>query len=263
MVTHQSATRSAASAAAVAGLTVDITGRRRWQPHVVRVLDEVSIELRHGEITALIGESGCGKSMLASALVGLLPPGSAVTGTVRVGDQVLSVRDPRWRDLRGRHVGLVPQSPVTSFTPVRTLESQLAEVISVHRATCTPAQLCDRVRLPADALGCYPHELSGGMAQRAAVAAAITGSPTVIVADEPTSALDPALAQGIWDLLGELADDGAAVLVITHDMDALRRAERCSSIAVMRRGALVAHESPDDCMTADDAYVRAFFEPVR
>ncbi|NDK88891.1 ABC transporter ATP-binding protein [Gordonia desulfuricans] len=249
--------------ARVTGLTVDIATRRDRRADTVRVLDDVDLCLAAGSVTALIGESGCGKSMLAAALTGLLPPGSRVGGTVTVAGETLGVDDPRWRALRGRHIGLVPQSPMTSFTPVRTLGGQLSEVVDVLGGSRTPAELCADVGLPVDALDCYPHELSGGMAQRAAVAAAIVAEPAVIVADEPTSALDPKRAQAIWALLGSLAERGAAVLVITHDMDALTEARVCRSIAVMRAGRIVAEQDLQACAEHPDDYVAAFFTPIR
>ncbi|MBA5848081.1 ATP-binding cassette domain-containing protein, partial [Gordonia amicalis] len=205
------------------GLTVDVATRRR---EAVRVLDDVTLDLPAGSLTALVGESGCGKSMVAAALCGLLPPGSNVTGRMSLGNDTfigdeIAGRDPRWRTLRGRRVGLVPQSAATSFTPVRTLGSQLDEVIVGLDGPRDAVELCLAVHLDPDALRLYPHELSGGMAQRAAIAAALAGDPQILVADEPTSALDPELAATIWDLLAATARRGAAVLVITHDVETM------------------------------------------
>ena len=249
-------------AAEVVDLTVHIDSTRRGAAPI-RVLHQVDLALPARSITALIGESGCGKSMLASALTGLLPAGSHAEGIVRIGAQELGLNDRAWSGVRGRQVGLVPQGPATSFTPVRTLRSQLNEVIDILESSYTAKELCDAVGLGHEALGCYPHELSGGMAQRAAVAAAIAGDPAVIVADEPTSALDPALAHGIWELLADRARSGAAVLVISHDMDSLLAADVCSSIAVMRAGEIVTQQSPDACASDEDRYVADFFVPVR
>jgi peptide/nickel transport system ATP-binding protein len=276
------------------GVTVDVAVRRRER---VRVLDDVTLELPAGSMTALVGESGCGKSMVAASLCGLLPPGSSVTGRLSLGDdsfsgEEISGRDPRWRELRGRRVGLVPQSAATSFTPVRTLGSQLHEVIAGLDGARDAVELCHAVHLDPDALELYPHELSGGMAQRAAIAAALAGDPQVLVADEPTSALDPELAAAIWDLLAATARRGAAVLVITHDTETLRGGLRDASsassgrssggeglgvaarvgvrsggegwagVAVMRAGRVVEHRPAADLATSDDEYVAAFFEPV-
>ncbi|WP_262365635.1 ATP-binding cassette domain-containing protein [Gordonia sp. OPL2] len=242
-------------------LTVDITSRHRWQRRQVRVLDDADLAVPAGSVTALVGESGCGKSMIAAALTGLLPPGSRTDGAVVVGDVELAADDARWPDVRGRRIGLVPQSPSTSFTPVRTLGSQLDEVVRRLRGPRSAAELCRDVHLSSAILDQYPHELSGGMAQRAAVAAALAGDPPIIVADEPTSALDSGLAGDIWELFAAAAADGKAVLIITHDIDTLRHG-RCDSIAVMRAGRIVAEDTPDALLAASDRYVADFFEPV-
>ena len=247
------------------GVTVDIVARNRWSRSVVRVLDDVTLPLPTGSMTALVGESGCGKSMVAAVLSGLLPPGSAATGRLRVSEDVfddheLLGADPRWRSLRGNRIGHVPQSASTSFTPVRSVGAQLDEVIGVLSGSQDVVELCRRVHLDPDALRLYPHELSGGMAQRAAIAAALAGDPDTIVADEPTSALDADLAADIWDLLGDCARRGAAVLVITHDVETLRRG--CDSVAVMRAGRIVDHRRLDQITDSADPYVAGFFESV-
>ncbi|WP_234353726.1 ATP-binding cassette domain-containing protein [Gordonia iterans] len=229
----------AAPSARLDHLTVTVaTSAQRGSPQV-RVLDEVSLDLFPGEVTVLVGESGCGKSMVAAALCGLLPPGAVATGGVSVDGATVGDQDSAWGRLRGHVVGLVPQSPSTSFTPVRTLGSQLGEVVSVLGGPRSPSELCDLVGLSRAALACYPHELSGGMAQRAAIAAAVAGEPRVLLADEPTSALDPELAHRIWELLADSARAGAAVLAITHDLASLRRAGIDTRIAVMRGGRLL------------------------
>ncbi|MFE0748769.1 ATP-binding cassette domain-containing protein [Gordonia sp. NPDC058843] len=252
--------------AGLEGVTVDIVARSTWSRSAIRVLDDVTVPLPAGSMTALIGESGCGKSMVAGVLSGLLPPGSVVTGRLRVGGEVFADRelagaDRRWRGLRGRRIGHVPQSAATSFTPVRTVGAQLDEVSDILGGTHDAVELCRRVHLDPDALRLYPHELSGGMAQRAAIAAALAGDPDTIVADEPTSALDSELAADIWELLADTARRGAAVLVITHDIATMRRG--CDSVAVMRAGRIVDHRRLDEVVAADDAYVAGFFEGVR
>ncbi|WP_431309354.1 ATP-binding cassette domain-containing protein [Gordonia sesuvii] len=247
--------------AAVQELTVDVSSRRRWDHVDVRVLHDVSLRLVGGQMTALVGESGCGKSMVASALTGLLPPGARTGGAVIVDGVELGPDDPRWSAVRGHRVGLVPQSPATSFTPVRTVGSQLDEVVRTLDGTRSSAELGAAVRLEPGALDLYPHELSGGMAQRAALAAALAGDPAVIIADEPTSALDRELAGAAWELLASAARDGAAVLVITHDIDALSDGG-CDAVAVMRAGRVVTQGSPEEMLGSSDAYVGGLFEPV-
>lgn len=245
-------------AAGLSGLTVDIAIRRGRGADRVRVLDAVDLDVPAGAVTALVGESGCGKSLVAAALAGLLPPGSTVTGRVSVGGVELGHADEkRWRLLRGRHIGVVPQSAATSFTPVRTLGSQLAEICARLGADRSPERLCETVALPSDALHRYPFELSGGMAQRAAIAAALAGRPRLLLADEPTSALDPANAAHIWRLLGAAAEAGAGVLVITHDVPSLRRAAVCADIAVMRRGAVLGRWPFGAAQRSADPYVEA------
>lgn len=247
---------------AVQSLTVDIATRRGRRPDPVRVLSDVDLTLEPGAVIALIGESGCGKSMIANALTGMLPPGSRATGRIVLGDRTLTADDPAWPLIRGRVVGLVPQSAATSFTPVRTLGDQLDEIIDELSGPSSATQLCARAALPTSALSLYPHEISGGMAQRAALAAALAGDPPLIVADEPTSALDPDLAAHVWDLFAGLAAAGTTVLMITHDLDALLAADACASIAVMREGRILTQDRPDAVTSSADPYVAAFFRPI-
>ncbi|WP_312029309.1 ATP-binding cassette domain-containing protein [Gordonia paraffinivorans] len=247
------------------GMSVDIAIGRGRRALRARVLDDVTLDVPAGAVSVLIGESGCGKSMVAAALCGLLPAGAAVTGRLWLdGEQLdgeqIAGRDPRWRGLRGKSVGLVPQSAATSFTPVRTIGAQLEEVIGVLGGTRDAVELCRTVHLDPAALQLYPHELSGGMAQRAAIAAALAGDPLVLVADEPTSALDPELGSSIWALLADTASRGVAVLVITHDIDALTGG--CDSIAVMRAGRIVDRGPVAALRDSGDEYTGAFFEPV-
>ncbi|MFC6013782.1 ATP-binding cassette domain-containing protein [Nocardia lasii] len=222
---------------------------------VVHAVSEVSLEVGAGRVTALVGESGCGKSIVAGAVMGVLPVGAVVTGAVRLGDPAVKYpalyRDHRAalggddhaangvdvlggdHSYRGRRIALVPQSPSTYFTPVRTLGSQLTETIAALGTDYSAGDLVDRAGLSRSALALFPHELSGGMAQRAAVAAALAGDPEVIVADEPTSGLDRGRTDQIGKLLRECADGGAAVLLITHDLGHLLRASLADTVAVM------------------------------
>ncbi|VEG51541.1 ABC transporter-like protein [Mycolicibacterium aurum] len=251
------------TAARLTGLTVDIDLYRGRDSAAVHVLDDVNLAVPAGRVTALIGESGCGKSLVASALTGLLPPGSRRHGQVRIGDTDMRADDERgWRALRGRHIGLVPQSAATSFTPVRTVGSQLTEICARFGADRMPAQLCAAVELPSDVVARYPHELSGGMAQRVAIAAALAGRPGLLVADEPTSALDPDNAALIWRLLGEAAADGAGVLVITHDMPSLLRARVCDDVAIMARGTVLSTAPLAETLDSTDPHTRALLATV-
>ncbi|GAA4025744.1 ABC transporter ATP-binding protein [Allokutzneria multivorans] len=205
----------------------------------VRAVTDASFELKPGRLLALVGESGCGKSVLASALLGLLPGNAEVRGSARLnGLDVLAADEKTLATrVRGRMVGLVPQSAVTHLTPVRTARSQLKEAVRALKPEQDVDELAVRVGLEPELLDRYPHELSGGMAQRVAIAMALAGDPPIILADEPTSGLDRPLVDRTMDLLAGLAEEGRAVLLITHDLAAARRS--ATDLAVMYASRLV------------------------
>ncbi|MDF3312587.1 ABC transporter ATP-binding protein [Rhodococcus sp. T2V] len=215
----------------------DLTVRLPVDGGVVHAASGVSLDVPAGSVTALVGESGCGKSIAAAAIMGMLPEGAQVSGTITIttaGSAIQVVPDGGAPDrFRGRVAALIPQSPSTSLTPVRTARSQLQETIDTLGGTHTCEELAYRVGLESSALDLYPHELSGGMAQRVVLGAAIAADPAVIVADEPTSHLDRDLTDRTLSLLRELADAGAAVLLITHDLTSLLRTTVTDTIAVM------------------------------
>ncbi|MFC5721517.1 ABC transporter ATP-binding protein [Streptomyces gamaensis] len=212
--------------------------------HVAAVTD-ASFTLWPGECLALIGESGCGKSVLASALLGLLPGNAQTAGTALLGDLDLLTADERTlaRTVRGRRVGLVPQSPSAHLTPVRTVRSQLEETVrqltGVRGAGLRPAAeaAAERAAFPADHLDRHPHQLSGGLAQRAATALALVGDAPLLLADEPTTGLDRDLVEKTVDELRRHADQGRALLMITHDLAAAERV--ADRVAVMYAGRIV------------------------
>ncbi|MGY3128803.1 peptide/nickel transport system ATP-binding protein [Agrococcus sp. UYP33] len=214
-------------------------------------VDGVSLELGRGEVLALVGESGSGKTTIGQSVIGLLAPGGRVhRGAIELqlaGGPLDLTRLPARavQELRGRRIALVPQDPGTSLNPVRTIGASVAAPLRIHRWG-TPdrirrrvVELLDRVGLddPERRAGQYPHELSGGMRQRALIAAAIALEPELIIADEPTSALDVTVQRRILDLLDDLRDElGSSVLLITHDLAVA--AERADRIAVLRAGAV-------------------------
>ncbi|MFC7923064.1 ABC transporter ATP-binding protein [Streptomyces cinereoruber] len=232
----------------VRGLTV------RFRLRGGRTVDAVSdadFDLAAGECLALVGESGCGKSVLASALLGLLPGNAETSGTALLADpdgqggtDLLAADEKTLaRTVRGRRVGLVPQSPAAHLTPVRTVRSQLEETVRALTGTsrrarrATAEEAAGRTAFPADHLDRYPHELSGGLAQRAATALALIGDARLLLADEPTTGLDRDLVDRTVDELRRHADDGRALLLITHDLAAAERiADR---VAVMYAGRIV------------------------
>lgn len=230
----------------VRDLTVRIDGRV--------VVDGVSFTVADGERVGLIGESGSGKSLTALAILGLLPDGAAATGSVLVdGTEVIGAADRDVARLRGRHVGIVFQEPRSSLNPIRSLGRQLAdpvrrfEGVSRWDAAARAVELARLVRLPEPdrIVGRYPHQVSGGQLQRAAIALALAGRPRLLIADEPTTALDVTIQAEILDLFDRLVSDlDTGLLFITHDLAVLRRiADRA---VVLQNGRVVEEGSVDD-----------------
>ncbi|MEU4484784.1 ABC transporter ATP-binding protein [Streptomyces purpurascens] len=226
----------------------------------VAAVTDARFDVAAGECLALIGESGCGKSVLASALLGLLPGNAQTAGAAHLGDLDLLGADERTlaRTVRGRLVGLVPQSPAAHLTPVRTVRSQLEETVAELTATRGRAALraaaeaaAERSAFPADHLDRHPHQLSGGLAQRAATALALVGDAPLLLADEPTTGLDRDLVDRTVDELrrhvdeaGEAGGSGRGLLMITHDLAAAERiADR---VAVMYAGRIVELAAAED-----------------
>lgn len=215
------------------------------------VLTGVDLRLERGHVHALIGDSGSGKSTLVRALSRSLPPGAVTTGKARLstGRGDVSLLQPAASSpfavlpptspLAGKTVAVVPQSAATALTAVRTLGSQLVESCDAVGAIRAPAELLAEVGLDPATMSLYPHQLSGGMAQRATLAFALAGDPELILADEPTSALDSALSDTILRLLRDHADRGRTVLLVTHDLEQLRRTELVDTVSVMRDGEVV------------------------
>ncbi|MFD7401837.1 ABC transporter ATP-binding protein [Streptomyces sp. NPDC059866] len=213
----------------------------------VAAVTDAHFDVAAGECLALIGESGCGKSVLASALLGLLPANAQTAGEARLGELELLSADERTlaRTIRGRRIGLIPQSPAAHLTPVRTIRSQLEETVAaltgVRGRTAVRAAAeaaAERTAFPPDHLDRHPHELSGGLAQRAATALALVGNAPLLLADEPTTGLDRDLVEHTVDELRRHIDDAdRALLMITHDLSAAERiADR---VAVMYAGRIV------------------------
>ncbi|MEU8611151.1 ABC transporter ATP-binding protein [Actinoplanes sp. NPDC048791] len=224
----------------------DLTVRFRLPDATVHAVTDIDIAVAPGELLAVVGESGCGKSVLAHALLGLLPANATVTGkaVLRGGDKPVDLlaADEKTlaRTVRGRRIGLVPQSPATALTPVRTGRHLLEETLRAHGQARKHAEaVAAGVGLtPAD-LDLYPHELSGGMAQRLATALALAPDPPLLLADEPTSGLDRPLMDGTLDLLRARCDQGSAVILITHDLAAAERV--ADTVAVMYASRIVEH----------------------
>lgn len=213
--------------------------------HAVR---RVSFDLKRGETLALVGESGCGKSMAASALMRLLPE-DARTPTGRIdfdGTELLSLMESEMRAFRGARIALIFQEPATSFNPVMTVGAQIVEMIRAHRkmtsseARATAIEWLRRAGVPEPErrFDAFPHELSGGLKQRAMIAMALSAEPDIVIADEPTTALDVTIQAQILDLLRNLKDQiNSSIMFITHDLGVI--AEMADYVVVMYAGRIV------------------------
>lgn len=227
----------------------DLAIRFRSHPQGVHVVDGVSLSVAAGRTLCLVGESGCGKSIVSLAVMGLLPkPAAQVTrGSIRFdGRDLLTLRERTLADLRGDRIAMIFQEPMTALNPAYTIGDQIAESVMRHRgveqeaARARALELLDRVRIPAAKarMDAYPHELSGGMRQRAMIAMALVNDPVLLLADEPTTALDVTIQAQILALVKRLQEEmGTAVVLVTHDLGVV--AEVADTVAVMYAGRVV------------------------
>jgi peptide/nickel transport system ATP-binding protein len=222
----------------------ELTVRFRTEDGPVLAVDAASFDVAPREVLALVGESGCGKSVTAMALTGLLPSNATVTGEVTLdGTLLLGLGESSLRDIRGRDIAYIFQEPMTSLNPVLTVGRQIGEVLHRHQhmrgaaARNRAVELLDLVGIPLAARRVreYPHQLSGGMRQRVMIAMAVACRPRLLVADEPTTALDVTIQAGILDVLRSLRTEiGMAVLLITHDLGVV--ADIADRVVVMYAG---------------------------
>jgi peptide/nickel transport system ATP-binding protein len=222
---------------------------------VVRAVDGVSFDLARGETLCIVGESGCGKSVTALSILGLIPQGAGriVGGSIKFEGTELTTLDQReMRRIRGNRISMIFQEPMTSLNPVLTVGDQIAETLQIHqkldrRAAWRRAiEMLALVRIaePHRRAGEYPHQLSGGMRQRVMIAIALACNPKVLIADEPTTALDVTIQAQILNLLLELKETlGTAIVLITHDLGVV--AETAQRVIVMYAGRM-AEEAPVD-----------------
>src|SRR5437879_8311205 len=226
---------------------------------IVKAVDGVDFQVASGETLAIVGESGCGKSMTALSLMRLIPdpPGRIVSGAVRLGGRnLLALSEEEMRGVRGNDISMIFQEPMTSLNPVMTIGKQIAEALILHRdmdrkaALKRAVEMLDLVRIPEPAQRAkeYPHQLSGGMRQRAMIAMALACNPKVLIADEPTTALDVTIQAQILELILSLQEEmGTAIIFITHDLGVV--AETAQRVIVMYAGRKV-----------EEADVEALFE---
>ncbi|MCG6946375.1 MAG: ABC transporter ATP-binding protein [Deltaproteobacteria bacterium] len=213
---------------------------------VAKAVDQVDLAIAAGQTLGLVGESGCGKSVTAHSIIGLIPdpPGKVVGGRIFFeGTNLLELSEARMRKIRGNRISMVFQEPMTSLNPVYTVGDQVAEVIKLHQHLSRSEtrnrviEMFQLVGIPETekCIACYPHQMSGGMRQRAMIAMALACSPTLMIADEPTTALDVTIQAQILTLMNKLKDEtGASILFITHDLGVI--AEMAQHVAVMYAG---------------------------
>ncbi|QXG50147.1 ABC transporter ATP-binding protein [Pseudomonas viridiflava] len=212
------------------------------------VVDGVSFSVQRGKTLAIVGESGCGKSVTSMALMGLLPDTARITAhtSALLDEALLGMSDERLLDVRGNRMAMIFQEPMTSLNPVFTIGEQIAESVIRHQgmsardARQRALQMLEKVRVPdaVQRLDAYPHELSGGMRQRAMIAMALANDPALIIADEPTTALDVTIQAQILSLIANLqSETGTAMILITHDLGVV--AEVADEVMVMYAGRVV------------------------
>jgi oligopeptide/dipeptide ABC transporter ATP-binding protein len=214
---------------------------------MVRAVEDFSLTINQGEKWCLLGESGCGKTILGLSILKLLPAGVRTSGSIRVsGKEILDLSTKQLRYLRGREVAMIFEQPASCLDPLFTVGDQVAEAVQVQAKTSRRAarektlKLLDRVRLPDPRKRArqYPHELSGGMVQKVMIAMALALKPKLIIADEPTTALDVSVQIQIIDLLNTILEEtGASLLLISHDPDTARNL--CQKAVVMYAGRMV------------------------
>ena len=233
----------------VEDLRVELPTNRGMAPAV----RGVSFSLQPGGALGIVGESGCGKSMTALALMGLLPYGARAFGRVNLdGTDLLSLDEDAWCAMRGNRMAMIFQEPMTSLNPVHRIGRQIAEPLRLHRglrgagARAEVLRLLDRVGLPDPTrrINFYPHNLSGGQRQRVMIAIALSCAPDILLADEPTTALDVTIQRQMLDLINELVEDsGMGLILISHDLGVI--GETVDQVAVMYGGALVEQGSTE------------------
>jgi len=214
----------------------------------LRAVEGVDLTLEPGETLALVGESGCGKSMTAASIMRLVPPpGRIVSGSIRFkGVDLLQLPEDQMRNVRGNRIAMIFQDPMTSLNPVFTIGNQIAEGLRIHRGLTRDQAEDECVKLlslvgipaPRERLKDYPHQLSGGMRQRVMIAMALTCRPELVIADEPTTALDVTIQAQILELLDRLKEEtGMGLILITHNLGIV--AERAHRTAIMYAGEIV------------------------
>ncbi len=240
---------------------------------LLRAVDQVSFKIPYGKTVGLVGESGCGKSVTAMSIVGLLPqPSGKVLGgeILFKGEDLLHCGEKRMREVRGAEIGVIFQEPMAALNPVHRIGKQVAEVFRVHKkmskkdAWDAATEMLALLKIPAPEkrMMDYPHHLSGGMRQRVVIALALACRPSLVIADEPTTALDVTVQAQILDLLENLQNEiGMSVMLITHDLGVI--AETCDEVIVMYAGRVVESAPVDELFgNPQHAYTKALLRSI-
>ncbi len=241
----------------------ELTTEFRTEHGVVRAVDQVSFAIGRGATLGVVGESGCGKSVTALSVMGLIadPPGRIAGGKITyAGQDLLTLSEKQMRAIRGNKISMVFQEPMTSLNPVFTVGEQVAEAIRLHQGKSRKQALAKAVEMftlvgipaPAERVRNYPHQMSGGMRQRVMIAMALACRPDLLIADEPTTALDVTIQAQILDLLRKLqAELEMSIMLITHDLGVI--AETCEEVVVMYAGRVV-EQAPTDVLFASPGH---------
>lgn len=238
---------------------------------VVEAVNNITFELKKGQVLGLVGETGAGKTTTALGIMGLLPPkvGHIISGSIELeGENLLSKSNREMRSVRGRRISMIFQDPMTALNPVKTVGDQIAEVVLLHEK-CSRAEALKRAQEMLAMVGIvperykeYPHQFSGGMKQRIVIAIALACKPDLLIADEPTTALDVTIQAQILDMMRTLQkENGTSMILITHDLGVV--AEMCDCCAVMYAGQLVEFGSVEDVFdNPKHPYTKALYKSI-
>ena len=219
---------------------------------VVKALNGVNIQIGVGETLGLVGETGAGKTTLAKGIMGLIPnpPGKILSGEVQFeGQDLLTIGKEGMMKIRGRDISMIFQDPMTSLNPVLTVGEQILEVIEIHNPGLSKQEsrkwaenMLERVGIPAERFGEYPHQFSGGMKQRVVIAIALACNPKLLIADEPTTALDVTIQAQVLEMIYQLkSENNTSMILITHDLGVV--AQNCDYVAIIYAGEVVEYGS--------------------
>ena len=240
---------------------------------IIKAVDDISFNIKKGEVFGIVGESGSGKTITALSIVKLIPDIGRMAGEVIFNGTDLLTKDERYlRGVRGSKISFVFQEPSSAFNPVFTIGHQLTEAILAHRRRYDKAKAKEsvleylsmvRIKDPVRIFGDYPHQLSGGTKQRAMIAMALLNSPELVILDEPTTALDVTIQAEILDLLDEIIEkEKLSILFISHDFGIIAR--MCDCVAVMRKGRIVEAGGKDEVLSNPrDPYTASLLESVK